>query len=60
MHAGRQPAAHHRRRRAPRIGFSLCADEGFEPRIGYISDDMVVGQALVATSATSSAVTALS
>jgi DNA-binding transcriptional LysR family regulator len=27
---------------------SLCADEGFEPRIGYISDDMVVSQALVA------------
>src|ERR687893_2381324 len=27
---------------------SLCADEGFEPRIGYISDDMVVMQALVA------------
>jgi DNA-binding transcriptional LysR family regulator len=26
---------------------SLCADEGFEPRIGYISDDMVVMQALV-------------
>jgi DNA-binding transcriptional LysR family regulator len=27
---------------------SLCADEGFEPRTGYISDDMVVMQALVA------------
>jgi molybdate transport repressor ModE-like protein len=27
---------------------SLCADEGFEPRIGYISDDMVVMQELVA------------
>jgi DNA-binding transcriptional LysR family regulator len=27
---------------------SLCADEGFEPRIAYISDDMVVMQALVA------------
>jgi DNA-binding transcriptional LysR family regulator len=27
---------------------SLCADEGFEPRIGYSSDDMVVMQALVA------------
>jgi DNA-binding transcriptional LysR family regulator len=27
---------------------SLCADEGFEPRIGYVSDDMVVMQALVA------------
>jgi DNA-binding transcriptional LysR family regulator len=27
---------------------SLCAGEGFEPRIGYISDDMVVMQALVA------------
>jgi len=27
---------------------SLCADEGFEPRIGYTSDDMVVMQALVA------------
>ncbi|MGN9912832.1 LysR family transcriptional regulator [Phytohabitans sp. LJ34] len=27
---------------------SLCADEGFEPRIGYISDDMVVMQTLVA------------
>jgi DNA-binding transcriptional LysR family regulator len=26
---------------------SLCADEGFEPRIGYVSDDMVVMQALV-------------
>ena len=25
----------------------LCADEGFEPRIGYTSDDMVVMQALV-------------
>src|SRR5918993_536003 len=25
---------------------SLCADEGFEPRIGYTSDDMVVMQAL--------------
>jgi DNA-binding transcriptional LysR family regulator len=27
---------------------SVCAEEGFEPRIGYISDDMVVMQALVA------------
>jgi DNA-binding transcriptional LysR family regulator len=27
---------------------SLCADEGFKPRIGYVSDDMVVMQALVA------------
>jgi DNA-binding transcriptional LysR family regulator len=27
---------------------SLCAEEGFEPQIGYISDDMVVMQALVA------------
>jgi DNA-binding transcriptional LysR family regulator len=27
---------------------SVCAGEGFEPRIGYISDDMVVMQALVA------------
>ena len=27
---------------------SLCADEGFEPRIHYTSDDMVVMQALVA------------
>src|SRR3954467_1181137 len=27
---------------------SLCAEEGFEPRIGYTSDDMVVMQALVA------------
>jgi DNA-binding transcriptional LysR family regulator len=27
---------------------SLCAGEGYEPRIGYISDDMVVMQALVA------------
>jgi DNA-binding transcriptional LysR family regulator len=26
---------------------SMCADVGFEPRIGYISDDMVVMQALV-------------
>jgi DNA-binding transcriptional LysR family regulator len=26
---------------------SLCAAEGFEPRIGYTSDDMVVMQALV-------------
>jgi hypothetical protein len=26
---------------------SLCADEGFEPLIGYTSDDMVVMQALV-------------
>ena len=26
---------------------SLCAGEGFEPRIGYTSDDMVVMQALV-------------
>ena len=26
----------------------LCAEEDFEPRIGYISDDMVVMQALVA------------
>jgi hypothetical protein len=28
--------------------WSLCAAEGFEPRIGYTSDDMVVMQALVA------------
>jgi len=27
---------------------SVCAEEGFEPRIGYISDDMVVMQSLVA------------
>jgi DNA-binding transcriptional LysR family regulator len=27
---------------------SLCSDAGFEPRIGYTSDDMVVMQALVA------------
>jgi len=27
---------------------SLCADAGFEPRIGYTSDDMVLMQALVA------------
>jgi len=27
---------------------SVCADAGFEPRIGYSSDDMVVMQALVA------------
>jgi DNA-binding transcriptional LysR family regulator len=27
---------------------AVCADEGFEPRIGYSSDDMVVMQALVA------------
>lgn len=27
---------------------TLCAGEGFEPRIGYTSDDMVVMQALVA------------
>jgi DNA-binding transcriptional LysR family regulator len=27
---------------------SLCADEGFEPTIGYTSDDMVVMQELVA------------
>jgi DNA-binding transcriptional LysR family regulator len=27
---------------------SMCADEGFEPKIGYTSDDMVVMQALVA------------
>jgi DNA-binding transcriptional LysR family regulator len=27
---------------------SVCADEGFEPRIGYVSDDMVVMQELVA------------
>jgi DNA-binding transcriptional LysR family regulator len=27
---------------------SLCSDEGFEPRIGFTSDDMVVMQALVA------------
>jgi DNA-binding transcriptional LysR family regulator len=26
---------------------ALCAEEGFEPRIGYVSDDMVVIQALV-------------
>jgi DNA-binding transcriptional LysR family regulator len=27
---------------------SMCAEEGFQPRIGYTSDDMVVMQALVA------------
>lgn len=27
---------------------AMCAEEGFEPRIGYTSDDMVVMQALVA------------
>ena len=27
---------------------SLCAEEGFDPRIGYVSDDMVVMQELVA------------
>jgi DNA-binding transcriptional LysR family regulator len=27
---------------------AICADEGYEPRIGYTSDDMVVMQALVA------------
>ena len=27
---------------------SMCADAGFDPRIGYSSDDMVVMQALVA------------
>ncbi|HET8662717.1 MAG TPA: LysR family transcriptional regulator [Nocardioides sp.] len=27
---------------------ALCAEEGFEPRIGYVSDDMVVMQTLVA------------
>jgi molybdate transport repressor ModE-like protein len=27
---------------------SVCTDVGFEPRIGYVSDDMVVMQALVA------------
>jgi DNA-binding transcriptional LysR family regulator len=27
---------------------SMCADQGFEPRIGYSSDDMVVMQSLVA------------
>jgi DNA-binding transcriptional LysR family regulator len=27
---------------------SLCVEEGFEPRIGYVSDDMVVMQTLVA------------
>lgn len=27
---------------------SLCAEDGFEPRIGYASDDMVVMQSLVA------------
>jgi DNA-binding transcriptional LysR family regulator len=26
----------------------MCADAGFDPRIGYSSDDMVVMQALVA------------
>jgi DNA-binding transcriptional LysR family regulator len=26
----------------------MCANQGFEPRIGYVSDDMVVMQALVA------------
>jgi DNA-binding transcriptional LysR family regulator len=30
------------------IEIALCADEGFEPRIGYTSDEMVVMQALVA------------
>jgi DNA-binding transcriptional LysR family regulator len=28
--------------------FSLCAEAGFEPRVGYVSDDMVVMQTLVA------------
>jgi DNA-binding transcriptional LysR family regulator len=28
--------------------FSLCAEAGFEPRVGYASDDMVVMQTLVA------------
>lgn len=28
--------------------FSMCADEGFEPKVGYTSDDMVVMQSLVA------------
>lgn len=28
--------------------FTLCADEGFTPKIGYISDDIVVMQTLVA------------
>ncbi len=32
---------------------SLCAEEGFEPRIGYVSDDMVVMQTLVACGARS-------
>jgi hypothetical protein len=27
---------------------SICADEGFEPKIGYTTDDMVVMQSLVA------------
>jgi DNA-binding transcriptional LysR family regulator len=27
---------------------SMCADAGFDPRVGYSSDDMVVMQALVA------------
>ena len=27
---------------------SMCADQGFEPRIGYTSEDMVVMQGLVA------------
>jgi DNA-binding transcriptional LysR family regulator len=27
---------------------SMCADQGFEPKIGYTSEDMVVMQALVA------------
>jgi DNA-binding transcriptional LysR family regulator len=27
---------------------AICAEEGFEPQIGYVSDDMVVMQALVA------------
>ena len=27
---------------------SVCADKGFEPRIGYVSDDMIVMQSLVA------------
>src|SRR6266536_2961187 len=34
--------------RAAEVGQWMCADEGFEPKIGYTSDDMVVMQTLVA------------
>ena len=37
-----------RLRALPQPPAVLCADAGFEPRIGYSSDDMVVMQALVA------------